>query len=713
MDELREGDPQRIGAYRLLGRLGAGGMGRVYLARSDRGRTVAVKLVRQELAAQGEFRDRFRQEVRAARRVGGRWTAPVLDADTEAALPWVATGYIAGPSLQRLIGEHGPLPERSVRILAASLAAALEDIHAAGLVHRDLKPSNVLVTIDGPRVIDFGIARALETVADGGLTRTGAMIGSPGFMAPEQVHGERITPACDVFCLGSVLVHAATGRQPFGGAESGVPAMLYRIAREEPDLDGLPDGLRELVTDCLRKDPAGRPAPAELRERSGADATLGDGRALEPWLPGRVVAQLGRHAVRLLDAEDPASSDGGPAPAPAADPAAAPAADRPAAGTGHAYGNGHGLLHGAEPAGDQARERPYEPTPEHTPAGGPNGSPGDGPYGGPGNTPGNGPYGNGPYGNGRENSTVGPNGRVGPNGHGAPGGYDAHGAYGHHAAQAEQESPRRHTTPTAPTAPTASSHSPDSPGSPKFPPPPPPPTASSAPPASTPYYGPPPPGSGYGYGTRQYNTTPGYLPPYRPDHVPHDGSGRAGRHWRISALVTAVALAVAVIGGTTVYTLLKDDGAAGQNRDHASGRQAGAPEDPNSPDPDTDPDAGSGSPSPRPTPGAVPQEYLGTWEAAFGTAEQDVRRFTLVQGDAGDPVFRLDADGPGYHCEFSARLRDGGPPVELSASTVEVAQPDTACRPGPVTTLELEPDGSIRRVFSEGTEKPLVYTRID
>ncbi len=161
MDQLGIGDPQTIGGYRLLARLGAGGMGQVYLARSDRGRTVAVKLVREELARQEEFRARFRQEVRAARQVGGDWTAPVLDADTEAAVPWVATGYVAGPSLQQVVGhDHGALPERSVRILGAGLAHALKDIHAAGIIHRDLKPSNVLVTIDGPRVIDFGIARA-------------------------------------------------------------------------------------------------------------------------------------------------------------------------------------------------------------------------------------------------------------------------------------------------------------------------------------------------------------------------------------------------------------------------------------------------------------------------------------------------------------------------------------------------------------------------
>ncbi len=306
MEKLGPGDPQRIGVYRLLARLGAGGMGQVYLARSDRGRTVAVKLVREELAAQDEFRGRFRQEVGAARRVGGAWTAPVLDADTEADIPWVATGYVAGPSLQAVVShDHGPLPERSVNILAAGLANALKDIHAAGLIHRDLKPSNVLVTIDGPRVIDFGIARALETVTDGGLTRTGALVGSPGFMAPEQVRGDRVTEACDIFCLGSVLAYAATGALPFGTANSGVHALMFRIAQEEPDLEALPESLRDLVGHCLSKAPGDRPSLDEILARTGAEDTLSEGKSLEPWLPGALVAQLGRHAVQLLEIEEP------------------------------------------------------------------------------------------------------------------------------------------------------------------------------------------------------------------------------------------------------------------------------------------------------------------------------------------------------------------------------------------------------------------------
>ena len=311
MDKLGPDDPYRIGAYRLLGRLGEGGMGQVFLARSDRGRTVALKLVRRELAEQPEFRARFRQEVRAAHQVGGAWTAPVLDSDTEAPIPWVATGYVAGPSLHRIVsgrpgapltdsGAYGPLPTRSVQLLGSGLAHALQHIHRAGLIHRDLKPSNVLLTIDGPRVIDFGIARALESLADGDLTRTGAMIGSPGFMAPEQVRGERVTTACDVFCLGSVLAYAATGRLPFGAAESGgVHALMFRITQEDPDLSGVPAELADVVRECLAKDPAARPSTDDLLAR------LGEAEADEPWLPATLIAQLGRQAVGLLDAEDP------------------------------------------------------------------------------------------------------------------------------------------------------------------------------------------------------------------------------------------------------------------------------------------------------------------------------------------------------------------------------------------------------------------------
>ncbi|MFF4157063.1 protein kinase [Streptomyces sp. NPDC001678] len=305
IEGLSPEDPRTLGSYRLLGRLGEGGMGRVYLARSGRGRTVAVKVVRPELAGQEEFRRRFAQEVRSAQRVGGEWTAPVLDAETEATVPWVATGYIAGPSLGRVVGhDFGPLPERSVRILGAGLARALQSVHAAGIVHRDLKPSNVLITLDGPRVIDFGIARALETVTGAGLTRTGATVGSPGFMSPEQVRGDTITPASDVFGLGSVLAYAAGGRMPFGAADSAVHSVMYRIVHEQPDLTEVPDGLRQLIEACLAKEPADRPSPAEVLERTGVQDTLEDLRSAEPWLPGGLVAQLGRHAISLLEVEE-------------------------------------------------------------------------------------------------------------------------------------------------------------------------------------------------------------------------------------------------------------------------------------------------------------------------------------------------------------------------------------------------------------------------
>ncbi|MGW2275051.1 serine/threonine-protein kinase [Streptomyces yangpuensis] len=318
MEQLQPHDPHRIGPYRLLSRLGAGGMGQVYLARSDRGRTVAVKLVHHALAAHEEFRIRFRQEVAAARRVGGEWTAPVLDADTEAAIPWFATGYVAGPSLRRVVAHDvGPLPARSLRILAAGLAHALLDIHRVGIVHRDLKPSNVLITLDGPRVIDFGIARA-PTGYDAGLTRAGEVIGSPGFMAPEQIRGEPVTAACDVFCLGAVLAYAATGRLPFGDAEQpgGLAALLLRSTEAEPDLAGVPAELLDLVRDCLRRDPGARPGPAEVLARVGADDTVADGRALEPWLPAPLVARLGRHAVQLLDREDAGPDRAVPTPPP-------------------------------------------------------------------------------------------------------------------------------------------------------------------------------------------------------------------------------------------------------------------------------------------------------------------------------------------------------------------------------------------------------------
>lgn len=305
VDDLTSDDPTRIGPFRLIGRLGTGGMGRVYLARSEGGRTVAVKVVHAQLAEQDEFRRRFAREVAALERVGGG-TAPVIASDTEAVAPWVALTYVPGPSLRRVVGEEfGPLPAATVRALAARLADALAHIHAAGLVHRDLKPSNILLTVDGPCVIDFGIARAVDTVTNGGLTGTGAVVGSPGFMSPEQVRGEKLTPASDVFCLGAVLAYAATGVAPFGSADSGAHATMFRIAHDEPDLTGLPEELGPLVRACLDKDPARRPPAAVLA--AGEQGPPG------AWLPADVLAGLGRSAARVLDADTPVPGTTDPA----------------------------------------------------------------------------------------------------------------------------------------------------------------------------------------------------------------------------------------------------------------------------------------------------------------------------------------------------------------------------------------------------------------
>ncbi|AJE83100.1 Ser/Thr protein kinase [Streptomyces albus] len=310
---LNADEPAAIGPYRLLGRLGSGGMGRVYLGRSTGGRTVAVKVVHPHFALDEEFRARFRREVAAARTVGGAWTAPVLDADPDAPVPWVATGYVAGPSLTHAVAgspDPSPLPEQALRVLGAGLAEALTEVHAHGLVHRDVKPSNVLLALDGPRLIDFGIARAVDGTTS--LTSTGASIGSPGYMAPEQILGQGVTGAADVFSLGAVLVYAVSGLPPFPGDTSA--ALLYKVVHEEPELRALTGELRELAARCLAKDPAARPAPAELARALAPQGT----RQLmtEGWLPRRLMEEVSRTAVSLLDLEattaDPPSTPQAP-----------------------------------------------------------------------------------------------------------------------------------------------------------------------------------------------------------------------------------------------------------------------------------------------------------------------------------------------------------------------------------------------------------------
>src|SRR6201994_4846157 len=238
-EDLLPDDPQSVGPYRLLGRLGAGGMGQVYLARSPGGRLVAVKVIRPELAADQRFRARVAREAGAARTVSGIFTAPVVDADTAAPQPWLATAYVPGPSLTEAVARRGPLPPGVVYTLGAGLAEGLQAIHAAGLVHRDLKPSNVLLADDGPRIIDFGISRAVDSVS---LTQTGMVIGSPGFLSPEQAEGHPVGQAGDVFSLGAVLVFALTGEGPFGGGT--VAALIFRVVNAAPNLSGVPEPLR-------------------------------------------------------------------------------------------------------------------------------------------------------------------------------------------------------------------------------------------------------------------------------------------------------------------------------------------------------------------------------------------------------------------------------------------------------------------------------------
>jgi len=267
LDELQAGDPRRIGPYWLEGRLGSGGMGRVYLGRSPGGRHVAIKVIRAELAENADFRARFAHEASAARKVSGIFTAPVVDADLDGPIPWLATSYIAGPSLSDAIAERGPMPAALVLRLAAGLAEGLAAIHAAGVVHRDLKPTNVLLAEDGPRLIDFGISRSMETTS---LTRTGMVVGSPGFMSPEQAEGRPIGPPSDVFSLGAVLTFAATGEGPFG--EGSTVALLYRVVTSEPNTQGVPAEIRPVIERCLAKDERQRPtAAALLAQLSTAD----------------------------------------------------------------------------------------------------------------------------------------------------------------------------------------------------------------------------------------------------------------------------------------------------------------------------------------------------------------------------------------------------------------------------------------------------------
>ncbi|GGQ75732.1 serine/threonine-protein kinase [Streptomyces flaveolus] len=344
MEGLKPTDPRQVGRYRISALLGAGGMGRVFLGRSPSGRLVAVKVVRPELAEDPGFRRRFAQEVAAARKVTGFFTAAVVDADPDGSPPWLATAYVPGMALDQAVATHGPWPVESVRALGAGLAEALEAIHAAGLIHRDLKPSNVLVAPDGPRVVDFGISVATESTA---LTRAGTVLGTPGFMAPEQLTGEPATPATDVFAFGAVLTYTATGTGPFGTGSA--QSLNFRIAYEQPRLGQVPEPGLEIIARCLAKDPAERPTVSELIDDLVQVTDAGGYTPTEvvteatAWLPGQVARALpatvtapARPTPRTPKAEiappaSPPAGPGRPHPASAVPSAAAttPRAVRP------------------------------------------------------------------------------------------------------------------------------------------------------------------------------------------------------------------------------------------------------------------------------------------------------------------------------------------------------------------------------------------------
>ncbi len=330
MEQLTPHDPRRIGPFEVLGRLGAGGMGLVYMARSASGRRVAIKTVRSELAEDQLFRVRFTREVEAARAVSGFYTAAVVDADPGAAVPWLATAYVPAPSLEEIVSEHGPLPAQAVRWLAAGIAEALQSIHGAGLVHRDLKPSNVLVVEDGPRVIDFGIASGVSNTR---LTMTNVAVGTPAYMSPEQARDSRsVSGASDVFSLASTMVFAATGHPPYRGANP--VETVFMLLRERPDLSGLPDELLPLIESLMEHKPEDRPTPADLQAQLAPHlfASSDDSGTASAWLPPAVVEMIAERQNHGHSRPRPAPAEArkppaGPPPMPPAPPP--PAAQQP------------------------------------------------------------------------------------------------------------------------------------------------------------------------------------------------------------------------------------------------------------------------------------------------------------------------------------------------------------------------------------------------
>ncbi|MCX5305980.1 MULTISPECIES: serine/threonine-protein kinase [Streptomyces] len=314
-EPLRADDPSTVAGYRIAARLGAGGMGRVYLSHTRGGRPVAIKVVRPELAEDATFRRRFRREVEAARRVRGAYTAELIDADADGTPPWLATLYVPGPSLSQAVNRRGPLPVPAVLWLMAGVAEALQAIHGAGIVHRDLKPSNVLLAADGPRVIDFGISLSADATTH---TATGATIGTPQYMSPEQASAGEVTAAADVFALGQTAAFAALGEPLYGTGPSAT--VLYRIVHSAPDLSRIPQELRPLIARCLAIDPQERTTPAEIvawcRKQLGEDADEDGGPALWREVTG---PELTVPEPVPVPVPEPAPE---PGPAPAASPLA-------------------------------------------------------------------------------------------------------------------------------------------------------------------------------------------------------------------------------------------------------------------------------------------------------------------------------------------------------------------------------------------------------
>ncbi|GHH07341.1 serine/threonine-protein kinase [Streptomyces lanatus] len=339
MQPLTPDDPRRVGDHRLLGRLGSGGMGTVYLGRSRGGREVAVKVVRARAGRDDRYRARFRREVAAARTVTGAFTAALLDADPEAEAPWLAMEYLPGLSLREAVEAYGGLPSDALRLLAGALAEALADIHRAGLAHRDLKPGNIMLTARGPRVIDFGISRPADALA---LTVPGTVLGTPGFMSPEQASGGLAGPAGDIFGLGAVLAYAATGREPFSAPDRA--AVLERVRQGRTELGGIPDRrLRSLIASCLRPEPESRPSAAALLDRLGEPTASVQGTG---WLPAPLAEAIDRTAPSPTTSPDSGVASAaavigvgaGVQGEPTADPTAA--TDGPAEGSGVSAGRG-------------------------------------------------------------------------------------------------------------------------------------------------------------------------------------------------------------------------------------------------------------------------------------------------------------------------------------------------------------------------------------